>query len=61
MSLGVLGMENFWMSLGLPSAGQVGIWGDGIGLEEVEMVCFWIIFGDLMELIFGFEDVHFNG
>ena len=49
------------MSLGLPSTGQVGIGGDGVGLEEVEMICFWIIFGDLMELISGFEDVHVNG
>ncbi len=60
MILRVLGMKDFGMSLMFPMIGNQRIVNDGVGLKEVEMVGLRIIFGDLMELISGFEDVHVN-
>ncbi len=51
-------MKDFGMSLGLGMIGNPGVAVDRVGLKEVEMVGFRIIFGNLMELISGFEDVH---
>jgi hypothetical protein len=60
MILRVLGMKDFGMSLMFPMIGNQRVVDDGVGLKEVEMVGFRIIFGDLIELISGFEDVHVN-
>jgi hypothetical protein len=60
MILWVLGVKYFGMSLIFPMIGNQRVVDDGVGLKEVEMVGFRIIFGDLIELISGFEDVHVN-
>jgi hypothetical protein len=60
MILWVLRVKDFGMSLMFPMIGNQRVVVDEVGLKEVEMVSLRIIFGDLMEFISGFEDVHVN-